>query len=279
MLPVLPPGRYYGNRQRSRHVPGVTLIENAYPPAFVIPRHAHATAFFGLVLEGGYRETYGSRCRECNPSSLLFHPPGEIHSETHYDVVVRILSIEPTEQLLAHVGEYGRGLDGPKEFQAGPLLRLGARLYREFRSDDPIAPLAMEGIALELLADACRHASSRAPAVPRWLRSVCELVHDGFCENLALGDLAAAVGVHPAHLARTFRRCYGCTVGDYMRNLRTERARQELRASDRPLAELALALGYADQSHFATAFKRQTGMTPGDFRKAFRAPSRCKAQS
>jgi AraC-like DNA-binding protein len=279
MLPVLPPGRYYGNRQRSRHVPGVTLIENAYPPAFVIPRHAHATAFFGLVLEGGYRETYGSRCRECNPSSLLFHPPGEIHSETHYDVVVRILSIEPTEQLLAHVGEYGRGLDGPQEFQTGPLLRLGARLYREFRSDDPIAPLAMEGIALELLAGACRQASSRAPAVPRWLRSVCELVHARFCESLALGELAAAAGVHPAHLARTFRRCYGCTVGDYVRNLRTERARQELRTSDRPLAQLALALGYADQSHFATAFRRQTGMTPSAFRQAFRAPSRRKAQS
>jgi AraC family transcriptional regulator len=108
---------------------------------------------------------------------------------------------------------------------------------------------------------------------------VCELVHARFCENLALGDLAAAAGVHPAHLARTFRRCYGCTVGDYVRNLRTERARQELRTSDRPLAELALALGYADQSHFATAFRRQTGMTPGAFRQAFRAPSRRKAQS
>jgi AraC family transcriptional regulator len=278
MLPVLPPGRYYGNRQRSRCVPGVALIENAYPPAFVIPRHAHASAFFGLVVEGGYQEVYGSRCRECRPSSLLFHPPGEVHSETHYDVVVRIFSIEPTERLLVHVGEYARALDGPQEFQAGPLLRLGARLYREFRSDDPVAPLAMEGIALELLAGACRQASSRTPAAPRWLRAVCDILRDRFCENLPLGEIAGAVGVHPAHLARTFRRCYGCTVGDYVRNLRTDRARQELRASDRPLAEIALALGYADQSHFATSFKRQTGMTPGAFRKACRAPSRYQAQ-
>jgi AraC family transcriptional regulator len=278
MLPVLPPGRYYGNRQRSRFVPGAALIENAYPPGFVIPRHAHASAFFGLVLEGGYQETYGSRCRECRPSSLLFHPPGEVHSETHYDVVVRILSIEPTQRLLAHVGEYARALDGPQEFQAGPLLRLGARLYREFQSDDPLAPLAMEGLSLELLAGACRHVSNPTPTAPRWLRAVCDLLQDRFCENIALHEIAAAVGVHPAHLARTFRRCYDCTVGDYVRNLRTDRARQELLASDRPLAEIALALGYADQSHFATSFKRQTGMTPGAFRKASRAPSRCKAQ-
>src|SRR5258708_40206497 len=106
MFPVLPRGRYYGERQRSRSIPGVALIENAYPPAFVIPRHAHASAFFGLVIEGAYQEVFDGHCRECNPSSLLFHPPGEIHSEAHYDVVVRIFTIEPTEQLLAHVREY-----------------------------------------------------------------------------------------------------------------------------------------------------------------------------
>jgi AraC family transcriptional regulator len=273
MLAVLPRGSYYGERQRSRSIPGAALIENAYPPAFVIPRHSHASAFFGLVIEGGYRETYGGRCRECSPSSLLFHPPGEIHSEEHYDVVVRILTIEPTEQLLAHVGEYARTLDGPHEFQAGPLLRLGARLYREFRREDPVAPLAMEGIVLEILADACRQAERRTTTVaPRWLRRARDVLQDRFRETVPLGEIALAVGVHPAHLARTFRRYYQCTIGDYVRNLRTEQARQELKASNRPLAEIALALGYADQSHFATSFKRQTGMTPGAFRNAFRAP-------
>ncbi len=113
MLPVLAPGRYYGNRQRSRSIPGATLVENAYAPAFVIPRHAHASAFFGLVLEGGYREVYGSQVRECGPASLIFHPSGEVHSESHYEVVVRIFSIEPTQTLLTHVGEYTRTLDGP----------------------------------------------------------------------------------------------------------------------------------------------------------------------
>ena len=171
MIPVLPPGRYYGNRQRSRIIPRVALIENAYAPAFVIPRHAHATPFFGLVLEGGYRETFDGRCRECTPSSLLFHPKGEIHSEAHHDVVVRIFTIEPNEQLLEHVNEYARMLEGPHEFHAGPLLQLGARLYREFRRDDPVSALAMEGIVLELLADACRNAERHNTTVPpRWLR-------------------------------------------------------------------------------------------------------------
>jgi AraC family transcriptional regulator len=118
----------------------------------VIPRHAHAAALFGMVLEGGYRAYYDNRCRECSPSLLMFHPAGEVHSETHYDVVVRILSIGPREGLLAHIGEHARVLDGPQELRGGPVLRLAARLYEEFRSHDPLAPLAMEGLALELLA-------------------------------------------------------------------------------------------------------------------------------
>jgi AraC family transcriptional regulator len=272
MLPILAPGRYYGERRRCRIVPGVTLVENAYAPGFVIPRHAHAAAFFGLVLEGGYREYYDHRCRECSPSVLLFHPAGEVHSETHYDVVVRILSIEPSEQLLAQLGEYARVLDGPQEQRGGPVLRLVARLYQEFRSDDPLAPLAMEGLTLELLACVLRQGTGRGSTAPRWLVTARDLLHERIGENLSLSEIAAAIGVHPAHLARTFRRHYGCTVGDHLRSLRVERARQELKNSDRPLAELALALGYADQSHFVNSFRRHTGMTPGAFRKAYRAP-------
>jgi AraC-like DNA-binding protein len=272
MLPVLDPDRYYGERRRYRAVGGVTLVENAYAPGYVIPRHVHASAFFGMVLEGGYREYYDNHCRECSPSLLLFHPSGEVHSEMHYDVVVRILSIEPSQWLLAHIGDYAQVLDGPQEFRGGPVLRLAARLYKEFRSDDPLAPLALEGVALELLASILRQRADRASTAPRWLAAAHDLMRERMGENLSLGVIAAATGVHPAHLARTFRRHYGCTVGDHMRGLRAERARQELKNSDRPLAELALALGYADQSHFVNSFRQQNGMTPGAFRRAYRAP-------
>jgi AraC family transcriptional regulator len=127
----------------------------------------------------------------------------------------------------------------------------------------------MEGLALELLAGACRRpetAAGRAP--PAWLLRARDLLHDRCAEKLGLGDVAREVGVHPAHLARTFRRHFHCTAGEYQRRARTARARQLLATSDTPLVEIALALGYADQGHFAAAFKRHTGATPGAFRKA-----------
>jgi len=278
---ILPPGTYYGNRQKMQQLPGIRLTESAYAPAFVIPRHAHQSAFFAMVIEGSYRETYGARSRECTPDTLVFHPAGELHSEQHHNVVVRILTIETSQQLFERVREYSRALDDPRVFQAGPLVRLAARLYAEFRADDRIAArLAMEGLALELLAGACRHSENCAGrTLPAWLRRARDLLTDRCTEVLCLQNVAREVGVHPAHLARTFRQHFHCTAGDYQRRARIDRARQLLALSDTPLVEIALALGYADQSHFAAAFKRHTGTSPNAFRKASRAQSRYYAQS
>jgi AraC family transcriptional regulator len=72
------------------------------------------------------------------------------------------------------------------------------------------------------------------------------------------------------HLARTFRRHYHCTVGEYMRQLRVNFACRQLREGSRPLMEIALAVGFSDQSQFSRTFKRVMGLTPAAFRAATR---------
>jgi AraC family transcriptional regulator len=91
-----------------------------------------------------------------------------------------------------------------------------------------------------------------------------------FSESLTLAGVAASVGVHPVHLARVFRQHYRCTIGEYVRQVRIEFASRELSVSDAPLAEIAFTSGFSDQSHFSKTFKRLTGQTPAQFRKASR---------
>jgi AraC family transcriptional regulator len=242
----------------------------SYSPAFTIPRHAHECAFFGFVLEGTYTENYERRSRECNPSSLLFHPEGEVHSEVHENVVVRIFSVEPAPSWLEQVHEHSDILKQPFACQGGPVAHLAVRLYREFREQDALTPIALEGLLLELLATVCRQPTGTATHTPpQWLRQARDMLQDQFAENLSLQEIACAVGVHPAHLARSFRQHFHCTVGDYLRNLRIEQSRHVLATSDTPLSEIALDMGYSDQSHFTTAFKRHTGISPGQYRKLF----------
>ena len=82
--------------------------------------------------------------------------------------------------------------------------------------------------------------------------------------------VARAAGVHPTHLMRVFRRFHGCTLGDYVRQRRIDFACGRLTATDAPLVEVALAAGFCDQSHFTKTFKRATGLTPSEYRKATR---------
>jgi AraC family transcriptional regulator len=66
-----------------------------------------------------------------------------------------------------------------------------------------------------------------------------------------------------------FRQFERCTVGDYIREVRIDYARKQMLATNEPLVEIALAAGFADQTHFTRSFKRITGMTPTEFRRLF----------
>lgn len=85
---------------------------------------------------------------------------------------------------------------------------------------------------------------------------------------LTLEALAEIAQMNPYYLARAFRREFGEPPHRYVLGRRLERAKQLLRDTDLPLIEIALATGFASQSHFAATFKRRVGATPGDYRRA-----------
>ncbi len=122
-----------------------------------------------------------------------------------------------------------------------------------------------------MLVSLARVSAAGIRRTPPWLHRAQELLHDRFADSLRTGEIAKEVAVHPAHLARAFRGCFGVSMGAYVRRLRLEWAAMKLAHSERSLAELALAAGFADQSHFTRAFKRYSGLTP----RAYRRTRRC----
>jgi AraC family transcriptional regulator len=157
------------------------------------------------------------------------------------------------------------------EFCGGALPQLCARLYREFNQTDTAAKLAIEGLALELLAEATRQPYKGIRTAPPWLRQAREMIVEHFPERLRLTQLAAEVGVHPVYLATAFRQKFGVTIGEFVRKLRIEHACAELMKGKLPLAAIATRAGFADQSHFSKVFKLYVGMTPHKYRNIVRS--------
>jgi AraC family transcriptional regulator len=271
MEPKLPPGQFYGNIVKSREVAGFRLAEGIATPGAQLPKHLHEGAYFTVVLQGACTERYGNQTRECHASTLTFHPPGEVHS-VYFPSATRLFNVAVEPGLLDRLREHTRILESRSELRGGPPALLAQRLYCEFRRVDACSLLAMEGLVLEILAEASRcsvNPSEHRP--PRWLEQVREILHSQFFECPTLAGLAEAVGVHPVHLARAFRKWYHCSVGDYVRRLRIEFACREISASDVPLVEIASEAGFADQAHFSRTFKRCMGLTPTEFRDVVRS--------
>jgi AraC family transcriptional regulator len=272
MATKLAPGQFYGQTMTSLEVAGFTFAESVYSANVDIPIHAHVNAFLYFVIEGGYEETCGREMRSGGPSALVFHPAGEPHANRWHDAGGRVFHIDISRSRADAIREHGPCLDRPADLRRGVAPWLARRLYGEYRRPDGASSLAMEGLVLEILAELARHPLPAAELrPPPWLRRARELIHDRFAENLSLGEIAAAVGVHPVHLARVFRRQHGCTPGDYIRNLRVEFACRQLATTDIPMVQIALSAGFPDQSLFTKTFRRQMRVTPGEYRRHFRA--------
>jgi AraC family transcriptional regulator len=83
-------------------------------------------------------------------------------------------------------------------------------------------------------------------------------------------QIAQEAGRHEIHLAREFRRFFGCSVGAYMRRLRIGRAEQLLMKPHVSISEVALSCGFASHSHLCREFKVHMGVTPTEYRLAQR---------
>lgn len=270
--PRLAQGKFYGETLKQRHTGGFSLSETRYLPGSTLPRHSHESHFFCFILSGTYREAYERKVRSCQPSMIVYHPAGEQHAQYFDDTAVQLFRIEVNPTRLRNSSYTDLCLEC-RDFRGGLPIGLAHKLYQEFREPDAVSHLAIEGLGLELIAEIARDShrrgtTSRQP--PQWLSQAHELIKSRFLEHLTLGDIARTVGVHPVTLAREFRHHYDCTVGEVVRRERIGFACCELLKPDRSLAEIANAVGFYDQSHFAKTFKKITGITPAQYRVSYR---------
>lgn len=219
------------------------------------------------------------------PGAVQITPP---------ELLARVVHSEPYDFLHLHIPnlllmecfEWSRRkwptagvvLRDPLPARDAQLHRLGNTLLSIADANDPSTSLFADflGLAitthvLNLYGDIASSPARPAPALPKWrLKRAIEFIEAHLDAPVALADVADAAGLSRMHFAAQFRRATGLRPHEYTSRRRVERAQTMLAATDIPLAELALEVGFSSQAHFTVVFKRFSGLTPHRWRQCYR---------
>jgi AraC family transcriptional regulator len=252
--------------------PALKMEERVYAAGLSVPRHSHDTSNFIYIVAGSHWAGHSRGGDTCNPRTVRFLPAGEPH-EIYFPVGCRCLHIELRQPILDVAAQDGRIICSPGELAQPSAAALGARLHREFQHKDDVSPLDVESAVMQLLLSGGEKSKPRRGPVPAWLLRIREMLREQQHPRLTLAELSLCVGRHPVQISRQFHHHFGCTISEFMRRVRIAQAQAMLARRDLQIAEIALACGFFDQSHFTTAFRKLTGMPPRRYRA--RISGRC----
>ncbi|WP_368168955.1 AraC family transcriptional regulator [Aeromonas sp. R4-3] len=234
-------------------------------------KHSHAHFSIGAIT-GGHSHYLNQRSlQEVGPGSLVLMNPEEVHAcnpiaDQPWSYLMFYLD---TDWLRGQQEEAGLGSEfRPFDMTASrdPLLYQGLQhLHHQLvQAPDPLArEVACHLFSRQLLARLTPARWDDRP--PQHLQRAAELMQDDSASPLSLSQLSAVAGLTPSHFVRAFSQHYGMTPHAYLLDRRIRHARTLLKQGQ-PLAEVALASGFADQAHFQRQFKRRVAATPGQYR-------------
>jgi AraC family transcriptional regulator len=127
---------------------------------------------------------------------------------------------------------------------------LAVRMVRHFVDPSKFVPTPSNGLSCERL------------------QRVRDYIEAHIDDRLTLADIAGVACLSPCHFSRSFKQAVCVGPQRYVMERRIERAKTLMRRTRQPLALIALEVGFTDQSHLSSVFRRATGMTPGRFRAA-----------
>jgi AraC family transcriptional regulator len=248
-------------------VGGLEVVRLRFPASFAHGTIDPSQGYLALVLDGAVCKSFARSTATLSSGSFTSIPAGAAHSSAFGTAGCTVLVVRPHGD--KGQDSFGRLFARREHASTSAATFLGRQLEQELARPDTYSLLAVEGLALELLACAAR-TIERDSRGGSWLDSVRELIHDSTPRAVSLHELGEAVDRHPAQVARAFKRAHGMSVATYARALRLEWATAAVTTTDDPLARVAMEAGFADQSHFTRWFKRHHGVTPGRYRDRLR---------
>jgi AraC-like DNA-binding protein len=255
---------------------GVELLSARYIDHRFAP-HVHDGYVIGMIMAGAQRYRYRGAEHLAGSGTLVLINPDELHTghkgtedgwlyRAFYPDSGQITSLLAELELPTHhLPAFGATL-----YRDQDLVNGFCQLHRLLES--PATALQQQTVWRELVLSLLqRHAAVPDAGKPgkehRAVSLAKDLLHAQLAAPPSLETLAEAVNLSPFHFARVFRRATGMPPHTWLMQQRIARARALLQSGCLPL-EVAMQLGFADQSHLSRQFKQVYGVGPGAYRTA-----------
>jgi AraC-like DNA-binding protein len=249
-----------------------TYITHTFAP------HIHEGYAIGVIDRGAERFLYRRSNHLAPQGGIVVIHPGEMHTgsaATEYGWTYRMLYPESSllQRAASDITGRERGIPFfPSAVIDDPAL---ATLLSRLHTTLEYSPSTLERESRLLWTFAqliLRHAENRpilrpASAERATVQKARTYLEEHYSENVSLEELAAFVNLSPFHLLRVFRDTVGLPPHNYLTQVRITEAKHLLLASISP-AQVALAVGFTDQSHLTKHFKRIVGVTPGQYARS-----------
>jgi AraC family transcriptional regulator len=215
-----------------------------------------------MTLSGCWETRHGEKLINPTQCDAVYRPSFNEHEDSYVSPTRCITILLP--------GNYvERERLGTAAFSAPDenFLELASQLSFEMPRRDATSTLILEALAWQVIAQLVRRRDIREQFQPAWIRTVRDRIEDEYVSPPALHQIAIDVNREPTYVATAFKRHYGKTIGEYVRELRMWRARKLVASRMLPLAQIAQQTGFSDQSHFCRLFRKKFAVSPGKYRQ------------
>lgn len=241
-----------------------TINEHNYAAGQRQAMHAHPETTISMVLRGSIRERAGARVEIGRPFSIVVKPGDTEHADEFGDVATRTIQIAIDAAAISTLTANEPSLGVWRWYHGSPAVRAFLDLAEVRRTSAGMhSDVAVANAIVDALGS-LRAVGRTRGAAPKWLRAAREEIDDSALPRVA--DVAARSSVHPVYFARLFRSHFGCSVTEYLRWRRIQRAGSAISLTTRTLSSIAAEAGYSDHAHMCREFKRSIGVSPGEFR-------------
>lgn len=238
-------------------------------------QHTHDGYSICVIERGIDRFAYRHGVHDAPADSIVLINPGESHTGAAGSKGGwTYRAFYPSTDLLQRAASELVGRQHGVPFFPEPVVNdpLSARLLFDLHRalEDSDSALESESRLLWTMAQlVLRHADDRPSpskiSVEReYIKKARLYLEEHYAENVSLDELAWHTGLSPFYLLRVFQRTVGLSPHVYLTQVRIRQARKLLRAG-MPIAEVALNVGFVDQSHLTRSFKRTVGVPPGQY--------------